>query len=154
MKGVLQHQPVDLVVFECSDEFFRAVKADEDDTAGEARVLQGTQHAKCGGFVGAEDALDGEFAICVFQGREQVFAGLIRAFCGGAAVISMSECCQWRREIPVRVSWCWQITQHDDFALCVQALGQVLFLVEIIEACGFNQQQARLGILYRVSSPS
>ena len=32
--------------------------------------------------------------------------------------------------------------------------GQVLFLVEIIEACGFNQQPLRLGILYRVSSPS
>ena len=32
-------------------------------------------------------------------------------------------------------------------------IGQVLFLVEIIEACGFNQQPLRLGILYRVSSP-
>ena len=32
--------------------------------------------------------------------------------------------------------------------------GQVLFLVEIIEAGGFNQQQARLASLYRVSSPS
>ena len=31
--------------------------------------------------------------------------------------------------------------------------GQVLFLVEIIEACGFNQQPLRLGILYLVSSP-
>ena len=38
--------------------------------------------------------------------------------------------------------------------LTFTARGQVLFLVEIIEACGFNQQQARLGILYRVSSPS
>ena len=26
--------------------FFRAVKADEDDTASESRVLQGAQHAK------------------------------------------------------------------------------------------------------------
>ena len=32
--------------------------------------------------------------------------------------------------------------------------GQVLFLVEIIEAGGFNQQQARLASLCRVSSPS
>ena len=32
-------------------------------------------------------------------------------------------------------------------------LGQVLFLVEIIEAGGFNQQQARLASPYRVSSP-
>ncbi len=31
--------------------------------------------------------------------------------------------------------------------------GQVLFLVEIIEAGDFNQQQARLAIPYRVSSP-
>ena len=31
---------------------------------------------------------------------------------------------------------------------------QVLFLVEIIEAGGFNQQQVRLAGLYRVSSPS
>ncbi len=32
--------------------------------------------------------------------------------------------------------------------------GQVLFLVEIIEAGQFNQQQARLASPYRVSSPS
>ncbi len=32
--------------------------------------------------------------------------------------------------------------------------GQVLFLVEIIEAGGFNQQQARLASPYRASSPS
>ena len=32
--------------------------------------------------------------------------------------------------------------------------GQVLFLVEIIEAGGFNQQQSRLASPYRVSSPS
>ncbi len=31
--------------------------------------------------------------------------------------------------------------------------GQVLFLVEIIEAGDFNQQQARLASPYRVSSP-
>ena len=35
----------------------------------------------------------------------------------------------------------------------IVASCQVLFLVEIIEACGFNQQPLRLGILYRVSSP-
>ncbi len=38
---------------------------------------------------------------------------------------------------------------------CVSApFGQVLFLVEIIEAGGFNQQQSRLASPYRVSSPS
>ena len=35
-----------------------------------------------------------------------------------------------------------------------QGIGQVLFLVEIIEASGFNQQQARLASLYLSSSPS
>ena len=86
-KGVLQYKSMDLVVFEGFDEFFRAVKADEYDTTGESRVLQSAQHAKCGGFVGAEDALDGEFAVCVFHGREQVLAGLIRAFRGGTPVL-------------------------------------------------------------------
>ncbi len=41
----------------------------------------------------------------------------------------------------------------DDIIYSIPA-GQVLFLVEIIEAGGFNQQQARLASLYRVSSPS
>ena len=36
----------------------------------------------------------------------------------------------------------------------MDGLGQVLFLVEIIEAGGFNQQQARLASPYRASSPS
>ena len=36
----------------------------------------------------------------------------------------------------------------------VATRGQVLFLVEIIEASGFNQQQARLASLYRASSRS
>ena len=31
-------------------------------------------------------------------------------------------------------------------------VGQVLYLVEILEAVGFNQQQGRLVCLYRVSS--
>ena len=35
----------------------------------------------------------------------------------------------------------------------IEKIGQVLFLVEIIEAGGFNQQQARLASPYRVSSP-
>ena len=47
------------------------------------------------------------------------------------------------------------LTSITIFAILLRRLeGQVLFLVEIIEACGFNQQPLRLGILYRVSSPS
>ena len=47
-------------------------------------------------------------------------------------------------------------TQTNVFYNIVSTLriGQVLFLVEIIEASGFNQQQSRLASLYLSSSPS
>ena len=47
------------------------------------------------------------------------------------------------------------VTSHADFQQPEYAnllLGQVLYLVEILEAVGFNQQQGRLVCLYRVSS--
>ena len=36
--------------------------------------------------------------------------------------------------------------------ILIVTIGQVLYLVEILEAVGFNQQQGRLVCLYRVSS--
>ena len=40
-----------------------------------------------------------------------------------------------------------------DRYVTIRDWGQVLFLVEIIEASGFNQQQARLASPYLSSSP-
>ena len=44
--------------------------------------------------------------------------------------------------------------QRDQGGVIGPEGGQVLFLVEIIEASGFNQQQSRLASLYLSSSPS
>ena len=43
--------------------------------------------------------------------------------------------------------------KFDDLKSILSEKGQVLFLVEIIEASGFNQQQARLASPYLSSSP-